>query len=64
MKINIDKLEVCMARKCVNIDELSRMAGISKYTLYAFKSAQRNLTAKTIGKIAKALDTDVTEIID
>ena len=62
MKVNTNKLNVAIARKCLTIEDL-KAAGISKATIFGVLrrgSAQRD----TIGKIAKALDMDVTEIID
>jgi transcriptional regulator with XRE-family HTH domain len=53
-----------MARKCIDTDGLAKKSGVSKYTLYAFRNSQRNPSTKTVGKIAKALDVDVTDIIE
>lgn len=64
MKLNIQKLELCMARECINTDVLAERAGISRGTLYAFRTKKRTPTTATAGKIAKALNVDVTEIID
>jgi DNA-binding XRE family transcriptional regulator len=64
MKLNIQKLELCMARECINTDALAKKAGISRGTLYAFRAENRTPTTATAGKIAKALNVDVSEIVD
>jgi DNA-binding XRE family transcriptional regulator len=64
MNLNIQKLDVCMARECINTDMLADKAGLSRSTLYAFRTKKRNPSTKTVGKIAKALKVDVTEIIE
>jgi DNA-binding Xre family transcriptional regulator len=64
MKLNYDKLNICMADNCMTIDELSQKAGVSKNTLYALKNRCKNPRSVTIGKIAKALGVKTAEIID
>lgn len=64
MKLNINKLELCMARECINTDALADKAGISRGTIYSFRSQKRTPTTATTGKIAKALNVDVSEIVD
>ena len=63
MKIDKKKLELAMARKCVSIDNLSELTGISVYSLTRLKNGIQKGRTKTVGLIAKALEVDVTEII-
>ncbi len=64
MKINKDKLRLAMARKCMNARELASAVECSAESIHQILSGRRNVTTKKLGRIAKALDVDVTEIID
>ena len=62
MKISIEKLELAKARACMDSNDIIR-AGIPKgtYNTVVVKKAGK---AATIGKIAKALGVDVTELLE
>ena len=62
MKLRKDKLEIAMARACKNARDLCE-AGLSSATLVRAVRGEE-LTAKTVGKIARALGVDVTEIME
>lgn len=64
MKINIEKLNIAMAEKCWTNQELSKKAKISLGTITMIKANRRNCQAITVGKIAKALDIPVTELVE
>ena len=64
MKVNLQKLQIAMANACMNKSELAGSAGISRLTVAAYFSGKRNPSLKTVGKIAKALNVPVTEIIE
>lgn len=61
MKIDREKYMLARARACMGQKELEK-AGIPKGTLC--RALQGNTRPETIGKIAKALGVDVTEIIE
>lgn len=61
MKIDRQKYELAKARACMGQKELIE-AGIPKCTLY--RASREDVSPKTIGKIAKALGVDVTDIIE
>lgn len=61
MKINKEKYMLARARACMGQKELEA-AGISKGTLC--RVMKEEARPETIGKIAKALGVDVTEIIE
>lgn len=61
MKINKNKYELVRAKKCVSVKELED-SGISRSVLCS--ALTRGARPETVGKIAKALGCDVTEIID
>ena len=61
MKINNAKLDILLARKCLALADL-REHGISTATLARAKKGD-DITTKVIGKMARALGADVTELI-
>lgn len=64
MKINIKKIMLMMARNCINDSEMLKKAGIPFCTWYQIKNGKCTPKPATIGKIAKALGVDVTEILE
>lgn len=63
MKINSTKLDVAMANACITTNELSNKANLNYSTLTRIKSGSHANPA-TIGKIAKALNVKVEELIE
>lgn len=63
MKIDRQKYEIARARSCMGQKDLVS-AGIPKGTLCGIISGRVEARPETIGKIAKALGVDVTEIIE
>ena len=63
LKLNVKELKLAQARACLTITELSKKANLGKGTLEKIFNGQRSATPKTIGKLAKALNVDVTKII-
>ncbi len=61
MKIDKQKYMIARARACMGQKELEA-AGIPKGTLC--RAMREDLRPETVGKIAKALGVDVTEIIE
>lgn len=64
MKIDVKKLELLQARECINSKELREKAKLGYATLIQIKQGKRNLQPITVGKITKALNCDVTELIE
>lgn len=62
MKINRNKFELARAKTCKGLKELEK-TGISRGTLCTAISG-KNMRPETIGRIARALGVDVTEIIE
>ena len=62
MKINKEKFALARARSCKGLKELTA-AGVPKGTLCSAMSG-KNMKPETVGRIARALGVDVTEIID
>lgn len=64
MKINIEKMEIAQARACLKDEDIFR-AGIPRGTLQTIKqNRSRKTRPETIGRLAKILGVDVTEIIE
>jgi transcriptional regulator with XRE-family HTH domain len=63
LEISIQKLKLAQARACLTGNELAVKAELGTGTLQKIFNKQRRPTPKTIGKLAKALNVDVTEII-
>lgn len=63
MKTNRKKLELAMARACMNTEDLQKAAEMPRPSLNNVISGKSARPA-TIGRIARALGVDVTEIID
>lgn len=62
MKADPKLVQLCMARACFQNPEIQRSTGLS---MQAIKNAiaGKNVRPATIGKIARALNVDVTEIL-
>ena len=63
MNINREKVCLAMARKCYKTKDLAKKMGISRSRVNTILNSV-NIQPSTIGKIAAALDVDVTEIIE
>lgn len=62
MKINKAKFDLAKARACMGTKDIVK-AGVPKGTLCRILSAD-NVRPETVGKIAKALGVDVTELLE
>lgn len=63
LQISQNKVQVRMAKKCMNPYDLCRSAGIS-YASYRRIMKEGGCKIATLGKIAQALECEVTEIIE
>ena len=63
MTISDEKFKIALARSGLTIGQAAERAGISRQR-YAMILNQKNATPQAIGKIARSLGVDVTEIID
>lgn len=62
MKLDAHKVQLALARACIDLSELSKRSCIP-YGTVKFVVRGRQTKPITAGKIAKALGVDVTEII-
>lgn len=60
MRLNREKLDLLRAKNLLTLQQLAKLAGVSTATLVK----RGNLGVVTIGRIAKALNVDVEEIIE
>ena len=63
MQIDNRKLDVIMATQGLTSKELSMVTGVSQVSIARFRRGVQEPRPATIGKIARALNVDVTEII-
>ena len=63
MKLNRQKLELAMARACMTTAELPDAAQLPRPTVNN-AIVGRNVRPATVGKIARALSCDVTDILE
>ena len=63
MKVNRKKLELSMARACMTAAELPEAAQLPRPTVYN-AICGRNIRPATVGKIARALNCDPTDILE
>ena len=63
VKVDRKKLLLVMANNVISFPDLGEKANVNPRTLYGLK-AGKPVTIKTIGKIAKALNVTVENLID
>lgn len=63
MKANKNKLRLAMARACMNPQDLAKAAEMPPQTVNGVLRG-RSVRPATLGRIAKALDVDVAEILE
>ena len=64
MKIDKMKIDVAMANKGYSAKEFSEKCGVSQITIARLKRGVQKARRETIGKIAKALNVPVENLID
>lgn len=63
MRIDEKKLKIAMARACMNRNDLVKASGVALGTLCGISAKGGKAAVITVGKLAKALGCDVTEIL-
>lgn len=64
MKIDVRKLEILQAKCCMTVKEMKEKADISHGTYLRIINGSTRIAPLTVGKIAKALNCDVTELLE
>ena len=63
LELDIKKLCIAQANACLSVSELAQRSGITKTWISNLIHGERKASPKTIGRLAKALNVDVDEII-
>lgn len=63
MKVNRQKLELAMARACMNTADLQKVSGLPRPTINNALMG-KGVRPATVGHIAKTLGVDPEEIVD
>lgn len=63
MKLNREKVDICMARKKMTVINLAKAYGVSHARINVILN-QREVSTVSAGRLAEALGVDVTEIIE
>lgn len=64
MKLNKNKLELCLARKGMTKQELATISGVRNTSISHSLKNGASIYPHTVGKIADALGVDVAELIE
>lgn len=62
--VNMDKVYELTQEKFWTIAELGRQAHLSQATIFSLKAKRRNVSMRTVKKLAAALDVSPAEIIE
>lgn len=57
------KVQIAMARACMSVQDISEIAKMPVPTVNNVISGRRSVKPETIGRVAKILQVDVTEIL-
>ncbi len=63
LKLDRRKLDLAMAAKCYNLTDLIKVSGVCYSSIIKLCGDRMKLTTKTLGKIAKALDVEPSDLI-
>lgn len=61
MKVNVNNILLKRASKGLTIKELSCKSGVQRQTISKIEKGQVNPNPATVGKLAKALNSDIIE---
>lgn len=62
MKADLKKMDLAMARACMNIPDIAKASGIPVQTINNLRK-RNSVRPATLGKIAKALGVDPADLI-
>lgn len=63
MKIDIKKFELLLAENSISTREISKLSCLEETTIIRIRKGQSNIMPVTIGKIARALNVDVKDLL-
>jgi len=62
MRLNIKNFEIALARKCWEVGDLAAAVGLSTSAITRYRTVD-NLRPTSVGRIARALEVPVEEIV-
>ena len=62
MKISREKINICLARQCMSVSALAKKYGVTRSSMSTILN-KKDINTVCLGKLAKALNVDVTEIM-
>ena len=63
MELDVKKLRLAMATKCLTVKGLARAAGVSEGAVNLWLNHGTRPRLDTIGKLARALDADIYDLV-
>lgn len=63
MKLDLEKLKIAQARACLSVNDLVDETGLVRSTISKVLNGRINPKPKTLGRIAKALNVNIEDII-
>lgn len=63
MNLDLEKLKIAQARACLSVNDLVDETGLVRSTISKVLNGRINPKPKTLGRIAKALNVNIEDII-
>ena len=63
LQLDRRKLDLILAKRCMNLSDVTKKAGLSSALVTKVVSGRYTLTTKTLGKMAIALEVEPKELI-
>lgn len=63
VEVDVEKLKSLRREKVLSIRELAEMAGVNRNTVYNLEHGSGNAHARTVRKLASALDIEPRELV-
>lgn len=57
-------LKIARARACLSVAELSKISGVAIATIESYESGRRHPYPITLGRLARALEIDVLDLVE
>ena len=64
MKLYAEKFKIIRKLKRISVQEIARKTNVSRYSIWAWENGKRTPSEAIIRELAKAVNTDITEISD
>ncbi len=64
MKLNLDRIDLELARKCLTVTDLCKKAGVAYPSYAQIRAGKATPKPVTVGKLATALGLDPVELLE